>query len=173
MTECEICNWALLKLGQRPLTTLDGRRLPPNALLCNTLLKPIHWSLLRSFAWSFATQSALLSPLALGGKEVRYSLPKKCLKVLKIDRKGELMGDCIVVQAKTSSPLSIKYIEDVSLEDCDPLYQEALACKLASELCPTLTADNQLTLRLKGEFEELKKGAVDMDGIEIPEEREY
>ncbi|CAL9917124.1 Phage protein [Candidatus Liberibacter solanacearum] len=166
MTECEICNWALLKLGQRPLTPLEGKPLPPNALLCNRILKPLHRSLLRSFAWSFATRSADLSPLALGGKEVRYALPKKCLKVLKIGCDGELMGDCIVVKAKTSSPLSIKYIEEVSLEDCDPLYQEALACKLASELCPTLTADSQLTLRLKGEFEELKKGAVDMDGIE-------
>ncbi|ONI60201.1 hypothetical protein [Candidatus Liberibacter solanacearum] len=172
MTECEICNWALLKLGQRPIERMDDGSI--KADYCKLFLLPIHRGLLRSFAWSFATRSADLSPLASGDKGlVHYGLPKKCLKVLKIGCDGELLGDCIVIKGRSSSSLSIKYIEEVSLEDCDPLYQEALACKLASELCPTLTADSQLTLHLKGEFEEVKKGAVDMDGIEVPEEREY
>ncbi|KJZ81588.1 hypothetical protein DJ66_0310 [Candidatus Liberibacter solanacearum] len=172
MTECELCNWALLKLGQRLIEELDEGSI--KAEYCRLLLPPIHRGLLRSFAWSFATKSSLLSALAsTGGGEVRYGLPKKCLKVLKIDRDGTLEGDCIVVKTQSSSPLTIKYIEEVLLEDCDPLYQEALSLKLASELCPTLTADSQLTLRLKGESEELKKSAIDMDGIEIVEEREY
>ncbi|KQC48730.1 hypothetical protein AP064_05060 [Candidatus Liberibacter solanacearum] len=172
MTECEICNWALLKLGQRPIANLDEGSI--KAKYCKFLLSPIHRSLLRSFAWGFATKSSFLSSLVSEDQgRIRYPLPKKCLKVLKIDRDGILDGDCIVVRTQPSDPLTIKYIEEVSLADCDPLYQETLSLKLASELCPTLTADSQLTLRLKGESEELKKSAIDMDGIEIVEEREY
>lgn len=172
MTELEICNWALLKLGQRPLANLDEDSF--KASLCRLLLAPLHRCLLRSFAWNFATQSACLSPLASkDGKGSRYPLPKRCLKVLKVEEGGELKGDCIVSKERSSNPLMIEYINEVSLEDCDPLYQEAVACKIAGELCPTLIADNQLTLRLKAEFEEAKKTAIDMDGIEITEQREY
>ncbi|KJZ81495.1 Phage protein [Candidatus Liberibacter solanacearum] len=172
MTECELCNWALLKLGQRLIEELDEGSI--KAEYCRLLLPPIHRGLLRSFAWSFATKSSLLSALAsTGGGEVRYGLPKKCLKVLKIDRDGTLEGDCIVVKTQSSSPLTIKYIEEVLLEDCDPLYQEALSLKLASELCPVLISDDQLRSYLKGESDRVLAIATDLDGIEVPESREY
>ncbi|MFT4325440.1 MAG: hypothetical protein AB3P25_03520 [Candidatus Liberibacter psyllaurous] len=172
MTECEICNWALLKLGQRPIAKLYEGSI--KAKYCKLLLPPIHRSLLRSFAWGFATKSSFLSSLVSEDQgRVRYPLPKKCLKVLKIDRDGILDGDCIVVRTQPSDPLTIKYIEEVSLADCDPLYQETLSLKLASELCPTLVADEQLRAYLKAESDRVLKTAIEMDGIELSEDREY
>ncbi|QTP63881.1 hypothetical protein HUT03_02120 [Candidatus Liberibacter africanus] len=172
MTELEVCNWALLKIGLTPLKDFSEGGV--KADYCQRLLRPLHQSLLRSFAWSFATKTACLSALdPTVGEEDRYGLPNKCLKVLKIDRVGALEGDCIVVKVRSSRPLAIKYIEEVSLEDCDPLYQEAFALKLASELCPPLISDDQLRSYLKGESDRVLATAIDMDGIEIPEERSY
>ncbi len=172
MTELEICNWALLKLGQRPLENGNERSL--KADYCRLLLPPIHKGLLRSFSWSFATQSMDLSPLDFTyNGELTYRIPLKCLKVLNTSEKTQLRGRYIVACGETPRPLSLKYIGEVPLSDCGPLYQEAFALKLAGELCPHLISDDQLRSYLKGESERVLAVAMDMDGVEIPEDRDY
>ncbi|MBY7649915.1 MAG: hypothetical protein C4617_05495 [Candidatus Liberibacter europaeus] len=153
MTDLEVCNWALLKLGDNapPLTSLKDEKVTLNAGLCNLLLTLIHRSFLRTFIWNFAVRSVCLAPLSQKDETHYKLLPKKYLKVKTMGTEGELRGDCIVVNSKSSSSFAIQYIEEVALSDCDPIYQEAITCKLASELCPVLTTDSQLTLRLKKE----------------------
>lgn len=161
MTDLEICNWALLKLGQCPIEALAEKGI--KAEYSRFLLSPIHRSLLRCYNWNFATRTdSLSSP---------YVLPQGCLKVLKIDREGFLMGNCII--SSGNAPLDIKYINQVDISDCDPLYHEALAFKLASELCSPLVSDEQLRVYLKSESDRVLDMAKSMDSIEMPVDRSY
>ncbi|QOI69852.1 adaptor protein [Liberibacter phage P-PA19-1] len=172
MTELEICNWALLKLGLRLIESLDEEDIRAN--YCKLLIYPLHQCLLRVFRWSFATKSIDLSPALTNTGELIYYLPKRCLRVLRMREGAHIRGNYIVVHDKTPSLLSIKFIEDVPLSVCDPLYCEALACKLASELCSNLVFDSQLRGFLLGSYDKALAVAVDMEGIEsIERDEEY
>ncbi|AHA28022.1 hypothetical protein [Candidatus Liberibacter americanus] len=172
MNNLEVCNWALLKLGQCPINSLEEEGI--KAKYCKLLLHPIHRSLLRSFAWNFAKYSDVLSQSpSTKIDEIRYALPEKCLKVIKSSIKVELNEGYLVPKDKTTTQLIVEYVKEVPIFQCDALYQEALTLKLASELCPTILPDEQLPRYLKAESEKVLKTAIEMDAIEMSDDREY
>lgn len=132
MTELEVCNWALVKLGEPPITSLkEGGS--THASHCKALLQPLHLSLLRRFEWSFAVSSTVLTPLteASEGRWV-YPLPKNCLRIL-IPTNPVVEGRFLTFDEKKALPFT--FIRAVPIPESDSLYCEALACKLAVELC--------------------------------------
>lgn len=170
MTDLEVCNWALAKLGEVALESLDD----PNhshALRCKALLHPLHQSLLRQYEWSFATVTEYLSPLSQeeAGQWI-YPLPRLCLRVVKpqnLNRRG------MTVYSSIKEALSITYIKEVKISDCDPLYCEVLACKLAFELCVRIREAEGLKSSLSRDFENALDKAVLASSKEYPGEQEY
>ncbi|MBY7649987.1 MAG: hypothetical protein C4617_05865 [Candidatus Liberibacter europaeus] len=168
MKDIDIVNWALLKLAQRPIAENEQRYEK-----YKSIIPALHQSMLRSFIWGFAKRVTSISPLYLKRCDItRFALPKKCLRVLEVNLSGEIRGGGFEAQGEIEQNLNIKYLKSVPLEDCDPLYKEAFAFKLASELCPLLVGDNQLRAYLADCHKNLMADAVDKEAIEIVDVRE-
>lgn len=97
MNELDVCNWALCKLGQRPLERLEDSS--SKAQLCRLLFLPLHRGLLRSFAWSFATGYKSLSrDLELSERKgfYHYPLPSGYIQILSIPDGYTLEGNVVL-----------------------------------------------------------------------------
>ncbi|ALK07712.2 hypothetical protein CD16_05415 [Candidatus Liberibacter asiaticus] len=156
MTELEICNWALRKIGEEPVETLEDNS--SRALSCKAQLQPLHSSLLRRFDWSFATFCYYLSPLEQedDGQWI-YPLPRDCLRILK-PQNPLLRG--LMLYSSMEEFLVLTFIKKVKIEDCDPLYCEVLACKLALEVCVQARENEGLKNSLIRDFEVAWDNAV-------------
>lgn len=171
MTDLEICNWALCKLGESPLDSLDDTG-HAHALRCKAQLRPLHLSLLRLFDWNFATFTDVLSPLQRGvNHQWLYPLPHLCVRVLNPRTPKFAEGNCIVLPDRRS--LTISYIKEVSFAVADPLYCEALACKLAVEMCVRVREAEGLKAFLVQEFDLAWRNAIREANKELQGEAKY
>lgn len=154
VTEVEICNSALAKVGAARILTLDDDS--EEARLCKTLFYRLRDKLLRSHPWRFATRRVALGPLVTAPIyefQNAFQLPNDCLRVLAIDgndseewkeESGQLLCNL--------DSVNIKYIwknEDTSSYDSN--FVEVLAFDLAVELCMPLAQNATLRATLVDE----------------------
>lgn len=168
--DLDLCNWALLKLGQPPIGDLADSS--TRAGFCRTLLKPLHLSQLCLYCWSFARQQKVYTPSE--SRQSRYALPDDCLKILSVSDKVRCDASGLIDEREQPvDSFKLIFIKEVEIDRCSPLYQEALVSRLGCELCTALVADEQLKSSLKAEHEWFLAKAIDMDGIEVLELQEY
>lgn len=180
----EIVNRALTKLGEsRILALTDDTKAARDA---NSLFAIVRDSELRSSRWRFAikrtTLPALLTAPAFG-YDRQFQLPVDCLKVLDVGdyypgvdtadyvnsdtSEYAIEGNAILTNLK--APLRIRYvarIEDPALFDAT--FVEALACKLAIELCESLTDSGSKRQQAWSEYDMALKAAQRANAIERP-----
>lgn len=149
-SETEICNRALQKLGAKRITSLveDSR----NARSCNVAYQPLRDALLRAHPWNFAIKRSSLaadSDAPEWGRDNSFQLPSDFLSLMppypedntnSLD--WQIEGQKILTN--DDAPLHLRYIARITDPNMmDSAFREALASKIAEELCEELTQSNQ------------------------------
>lgn len=158
-TETTICNMALSYLGRGPITNLLS---PTDATeqLCATNYEPARDAVMESQNWTFAVARATLStPLAGApewGMSYYHALPNDCLRVVWAGRNQDEQEydtfDWRVESegiATNEQVIYIRYIKRVTDPGkFSPLFVQALAARLAVEMCIAVTQNVSLYDRL-------------------------
>ena len=91
LTALDICNLALSRLGESPITAIDPNGKLP-ARLCYMHYHPVRREVLCAHRWSFATTAATLQSSETTVTDIRqqlsHSLPKDCLRVLGVSSRS-------------------------------------------------------------------------------------
>ena len=142
----DICNKALDKLGQNPITSLqDGNK---SANLCLRNWELIRDEVLRAHPWNFAVKRDSLAADAGStpswGFTKSFPLPSDCLRLIELKDSNrfdyELEGRDILCD---ESVLYIRYIRKITdPNQYDSMFVEVVAARLAVELCEPLTQSN-------------------------------
>lgn len=162
LSEVEICNMALAKIGSDSfITSLADETKAARHL--SIFYAPIRDSLLRSHLWRFARKQYQLAPLVTeplfdGGKY--FQMPTDCIRVITPDdeyfeRYGRwsVEGDKIKADTDLLQIVGIERVTDTSR--FDTIFTEALATRIAHELCMPLAQSVELKATLKADMREL------------------
>lgn len=142
----EICNNALGSIGESAITSLTDNTKAARA--CNRRWVSVRDSVLRSHEWACCSTdfSLVLSSTAPISPEwdYAYPLPSDFLRVIRVTNDGaevvdmwEIVGAELLCNEET--PLVLRYVRrETNPVRYDPLLSDALAARLAWELCPML-----------------------------------
>ena len=184
-----ICNRALQKVGaNRILALTDNSR---EARSCNNAYDSVRQALLRKYRWNFAITRVVLAPdSATPAYDYLYqfTLPSDCLRIIlpndntldwqvegrKILTNGgtqssAIEGASLTGGTGTSSTvaLRLRYVSDVSDPNIfDAMFREALALKLAVEMCDELTQSNAKKQALRDEYKDYIADCYLSDSLE-------
>lgn len=172
-SKVEICNRGLQKLGATRITAMDENSV--NARACDAAYDSLRQAELRANVWSFALDRASIAADAAEpafGMAYSYTQPSDCLRVLDpypfddfADRDWQIEGRKIYTDM--TAPLEIRYIKDVTeANTMDALFREALAARIAIELCEQLTQSNTKKEALKAEYKEIIATARKVNAFE-------
>lgn len=167
----DVCNKALDKLGQLPITSLDDGTKPAN--LCNRNWEIVRDQVLRSHPWNFAVRRTVLAPnneAPAWGFQYKSNLPSDCLRVIEIrdlsTGEYQIEGRSIL---SNELALYLRYVARVTDPvQYDALFIDAVATRLALEMCEAITQSNAKKNILFGEYEEVMSRARRVDGQENP-----
>lgn len=157
LTPLDICNLALSRLGESPITAIDPNGSLP-ARMCYMHYHPVRREVLCAHRWSFATVSTTLQSAEEGTgddtHQLRHSLPSDCLRVLGVNsRSWTLRGRAVYCSAPTIRLLYIADVEDTGL--FEPLFVEALVLRLAWKLCIPLINSTTARQALGEEYQRI------------------
>ena len=172
-----IANRALQKLGAKRIESLTQDH--PNARSMNVAFAPVRDAELRRYRWSFAIKRATLaadSSQTEWGDWNRFTLPADYLYLIRDDETGQAVdwriesdADGTYIITADSAPLYIRYV--ARIEDpnfYDPLFIEALACKLAVETCEEIKQSTSKKESLKADYDFAISEARRVAAIEKP-----
>ncbi len=141
-----IANLALQKLGVRRIASLDEDSKQAAAMqACYDMLRK--GELRRNF-WIFAIARTTLAASGTAptwGRSYAYNLPPDFLRIASEDpRYTAIRTDYLVdggqILTTQPGPLYLRYVRDVVNDNLfDPLFAEALSCRLALQTCEELT----------------------------------
>lgn len=148
-SETSICNRALQKLGAARISSLTENS--NNARSCNACYEELRDDELSKYAWSFAIDRVELAADVAEpafGKARSFTLPADFLRVLAPypemdinDRDWTIEGNKIYTN--DSDPLPLRYIKRVTnVGEMSVYFREALAARIATELCEEITQSN-------------------------------
>jgi hypothetical protein len=136
LTKQDLCSMALLKLGEKPLTSLNSDE--ASAQLARTLYDTTIDALLSGHPWRFATQTLSIEQ----NQNNEFVVPENVLRILRCS--GHIYGNKIISDSNCVRMLAVTRTGT----DKFPSYFVSLAAtKLALEFCIPLTG-NQQTLRM-------------------------
>lgn len=154
-SETQICNLALLRVGGQTIASLDEAS--REAQLCGLTYEQCRDQLLRTFPWNFARRRAVLADLGTPATNwsYRYACPSDCLQALRVVVPGlRIPRNDLLPAFELGSTDSSQRVIHTDEEECeleytaritdttlfDPLFTNALAWLLASEIATPLTA---------------------------------
>jgi hypothetical protein len=178
----EIANAALQKLGAKRINDLTEDSV--NARACNACYSRLRDAELRAHTWRFATTRKGLAARADApefGKARAFELPADWLRLLPPypemnlnDLDWEIEGKAIYTN--DSAPLQIRYVKQVTdPNEMDALFREALASRMALEMCEQLTQSNTKRQLAQEEYkkaiaEARRTNAIESIAAEPPED---
>jgi hypothetical protein len=178
-SKIEICNLALVKLGANPIVSLeDGTK---SATTLGKVYDALLDAEIASHPWTFAKARAQLPASTTAPAFTwRYKYPKPAgfLKMIEVGQDwvyyatncGALFelegGDILTDQG---SPLKIRYVQRVTNAGLYPaLFVTSFACRLAAEVCETLTQSVSKRQAAWDERKEAIREARRSNDIELP-----
>ena len=139
-----ICNRALSKLGAARITSLTDNSTAAKA--CNSAYEPVRDAVLRAHLWNCTVERAALAPLSTTpafGFDYEYQIPSDCLKVVEIDTTYPWTVEGRKILTDEGTVLNLRYQKrEEDPNQYDALLQEALAARLAFEMCEEITQSN-------------------------------
>lgn len=174
-SEVSICNLALQKLGATRITSFDDDT--TEARECSLAYEPMRDRELRAHRWSFAIARDSLAEDTDApdfGPASQFTLPSDFLRLLPKDpeedyesREWRIEGRKILTS--DSAPLEIRYVRRVTdPNEFDALFIDALACRIAFQLCEKITQSNQKKAGISEEYKTAIREAKQANGIEVP-----
>ena len=167
LTDVDICNSALTKVGAERITSLTEEN--ERARILAEQYPKIRDKMLRSHPWNFAIARLLLAP-ALGtpafGFQYQFTIPADCLRILEINSEStwQKEGEYIV---SDSPSVGIKYIKKiVDTSKYDATFAEALAAAIAADVSYSLVQSVTLKDTLLKEAEMAIRSARSFDAQE-------
>jgi hypothetical protein len=155
-SEVQICNLALVRLGERSITALDEGTKAAN--LCALYFNPIRDEVLAAHSWGFAGKRrnlALLSTDATGRWSYAYQMPSDCLRPRFVESPNGNRDTAYRIEGTVFltnvSPCTLVYtcrIEDPNRFSTD--FTKALWTRLASELAIPLSGSKTLNQQMWG-----------------------
>jgi hypothetical protein len=186
----DVCNQALVKVGAERITSLaDGTKQADTLAAIFDIKRDAELS---AHPWTFAIKRVLLpaSVTAPIGADWAYAypMPSDYLSMVEVggsyvfydassgtdpDVGGPLFGiEGGAVLTSAASPLFIRYVYRVTNSGLFPaLFVEALACRLAAELCEALTQSTSKREAAWAEYKQAIRQAKRVNAIEIPPQR--
>ena len=160
MTEADVCNQALARLGAEKILGLDDGS--KGARYCRLFYEQTRDEVLRSHPWNFAMKREVLIRLTDDppfGWGRQYQLPGDFLRLVQLNgfaadeasRNSEIEGDKLLCDEEMAQVRYVRRVEDAA--QYDPLFAEALAVKLASKLAQPLTGSRSLAAEILQEYE--------------------
>lgn len=172
MTETEICNLALARIGDTRISSFEDDTKP--ARLCKDLYDPTRDEVLRSHRWNFATKRRTCSRLEEDPPFVYnhyYQLPEDCLRVMEVNgsessfqdhNRWEVEGKRI---ASNAEECNLVYThKETNSSNFDPVFVESLSLKLASKFATALRGSSSQVAEVLQEYITITKplaGRVD------------
>lgn len=177
-SKVSIANRALSKLGEDRILLLtdDNKR----ARTLNQMFDDVLDAELRRYRWKFTITRAELPALAdapAWGYQYQYPLPSDYLALVQVNdfyvRSGTQVALWSVesgnILTNIEAPLKVRYVKRVTNPGLfDPMFCEALACKLAMEACETLTQSETKFSRMAEMYKSAMLDAQRQDAIENP-----
>lgn len=168
----EICNRALVRLGENTITSLDDDS--DRARVCNTIYPEVLDSVMSEYPWNCAIHRASLSRLVstpVWDFAFAYQLPTDpyCLRVLEANLDigfypWQIEGRTLVTDANA---VSIKYLARIDDPNAiPPLLRELVSIRLAAEICYPITGDARLATSVWELYARKEKEAKLADGQE-------
>ena len=140
--DIDVINAALSKLGEQALLAITD--VSPAGRLANRTYADLRDALLREFPWNFAIKRASLAADAEApewGYAFKYNLPGGCLRLIELNNCGDedWRNEGRTIVTDMTAPLQIRYVKNVSVDEMDATFREALASRLAMEWAEPLT----------------------------------
>lgn len=176
-----IANKALYKIGAQRLASLDDSN-NPNAIFINDIYNQCLIEVLEEHVWSFAIQTVPLTQLTLSvalpdmgdGVSTAYGLPSDfispylfsapCTIRKEMIKSPYVPAPILALLSDNNNLKAMKYV----FENNDPTtytakFYEALACKLAHELCFKISEAAQFAVAIKAEYDKALLSAIASD----------
>ena len=185
LTQIDICNQALLKVGQDLISSLDTETAPDegslrSAKLCNVLYSQAVEEVLRMYPWNSCTKRVLPTKLSTSpafGYDNAFQLPNDFLRMLHLfdstkqyddQMKWVIEGDQILCDYDTIYIIYTFLPENIGI--VDPLCSSAIITNLAIKLATPLQLEQQWASTLTRElYEVIMPQARSIDTIENKE----
>lgn len=177
LSDVEVANYALTKLGSSErITAFDQDS--PNARTLASVYQKAKRAILRRYQWGFATRRAQLAAhvnQTEWGSLNRFPVPTGMIRLLFDNETGQHTDwriesdatDTKFIVTSDSGPLDIKYIYDVAAPDLyDDLFVEALASKIALEICDEVTGSGAKKESLRIDYRDAIAEAKNIGSIE-------
>lgn len=171
-----ICNLALQRLGEKPISALTEDTNAARA--CNRVYEQARDSELRAHPWSFArerVQVAADSTDPVFGYAKRYLLPSDWLRILPTNGFDSTpVQDDFQVEGRylltdMASPINLIYIKRVTDEETfDALFIELLIARIALDVAEKVTQSNTKKAEAREHYDEVKKEARRVNAFERP-----
>lgn len=174
-SETEICNRALQKVGAKRITSLSQDS--HSARACNVAYATCRDAELRAHPWSFAIARATLAADATApdwGRGYSFQLPTDFLRMHQPYAEDNTYQLDYVIEGQKiltdqPAPLYLRYISQVTDPNrMDVLFREAVAARLAVEVCEELTQSNTKLQNLTAAYGAIISEARRTNAIEKP-----
>lgn len=173
-TATDICNMALVKIGEKRITS-QGFATPTNERerTCNEQYDRLRDGELRKNIWNFAVKRAALTAdvTAPAGDDysTRYALPADFIRYIEIAEDEDHQIEDGYILSNVSDGITLRYVyRNTTVNAWDPLFRDALACRIAIELCDRLTQNRGKRQEVIGEYTSFMASAANVDAIENP-----
>lgn len=183
-SDIAIANRALTKLGVARIISFGDNNEQARAL--QSMYAMVRDSELRAYTWNFSIKRASLAALVDAPAfdwARQFQLPTDCLRLLWAGefypgpdlsdfnngkfKEYEVEGR--VIMSNLPAPLKIRYVAQITDPTFfDPLFGEALACKLAVELAESMTTSSTNRQLAWEEYKQAMLKALRADAIEAP-----
>lgn len=146
----EICNLALVTLGQEPVITLDDST--KSSRLCSRMYDPVLEATLRAYPWTFAikrTVMALSAESPAFGYAYKYTFPTDYLRMVEHNITLPYVVEGNEILTDFGDSVYLRYVAKVTDPNkFDSQFIQVLYYKLACAMCIALTADQDLYSKL-------------------------
>jgi len=170
LAKIDICNQALLKVGQREVNSLDtssgtNEEQIRGAKLCNIFYDQAFDEVLRMYPWNCCVKRATpgrSTDTPAFGYDYSFHLPSDCVRIINIFDSVEEYDDGMqwVIEGRNIlcdyGTIYLKYVAKPSnVNALDSLCRQALICNLAFKLCTPLQLDDDWSGRLVNELHQV------------------
>jgi len=166
-----ICNLALDKLGADPIASISAPVKANERLLARQY--PFHRdALLRSHRWLFAKATRRLTPTGspitndIDDRLYRYTMPTDAVRAIR--RSGttwQVRGRELL--DPSDSHIDVEFIVQVETAKFDPLFTDALVCRIAEAICEKISMSTDKKQDLKDDYKRAMDDARRTNAFEL------